>query len=210
VLVEPMSVVQKGIDHAFRIQERFAWAPRQAVVLGAGPGGHARRHRVAPARARSHAGSREPQDSARAAYLAEAGIRFRSTASYPLEDWRRALGPIDLVFEATGAARMVFPAVSLLGTNGVCVLSSVTQGETAVDIDASRFNRDMVFGNRVVFGTVNGGRRHFEAAVSALESAEERVPGWIARIITRRLPFTDIRQALERRPTDVKTVLRFD
>ena len=38
VLLEPMSVVQKGIEQALRIQQRLAWEPRTAVVLGRGAG----------------------------------------------------------------------------------------------------------------------------------------------------------------------------
>ena len=210
VLMEPMSVVEKGIDHAFKIQERLAWAPRQAVVLGAGPVGILAATALRLRGLEVTVGSREPQDSPRAAYLAEAGIRFRSTAASPLEEWPRALGPIDLVFEATGAAGVVFPAMRLLGPDGVCVLSSVTGGDKAMELDVSAWNREMVLGNRVVFGTVNAGRRHFEAAVRDLQAAEERVPGWVARMITRRLPFTEALKALERGPGDIKTVLRFD
>ena len=37
VLLEPMSVVEKGIDHAFLLQRRLDWKPRTGVVLGGGP-----------------------------------------------------------------------------------------------------------------------------------------------------------------------------
>jgi len=38
VLLEPMSVVQKGIDHAYLLQRRLkSWKPVFAMVLGAGP-----------------------------------------------------------------------------------------------------------------------------------------------------------------------------
>ena len=38
VLLEPMSVVQKGIDHTYLLQQRLkGWKPKFAMVLGAGP-----------------------------------------------------------------------------------------------------------------------------------------------------------------------------
>ena len=43
-----------------------------------------------------------------------------------------------------------------------------------------------------------------------LEAIEELLPGWLARLITRRIPFTDAAQALDRSPDDIKTVLDFD
>jgi hypothetical protein len=68
----------------------------------------------------------------------------------------------------------------------------------------------MVLGNRLVFGTVNAARRHFEAAVRDLATAEERLPGWMGRLLTRRLPLTEATRALERGPGDIKTVIDFD
>jgi threonine dehydrogenase-like Zn-dependent dehydrogenase len=39
VLMEPTSVVEKGIEQALRFQQRVTWQARKAVVLGAGPVG---------------------------------------------------------------------------------------------------------------------------------------------------------------------------
>src|SRR5262249_50116956 len=40
VLLEPMSVVEKGIDHAYLLQRRLkAWKPKLGIVLGGGPVG---------------------------------------------------------------------------------------------------------------------------------------------------------------------------
>jgi hypothetical protein len=62
----------------------------------------------------------------------------------------------------------------------------------------------------VVLGTVNAALRHFEAAARDLAAAQVRFPGWLERMITRRLPVEDARQAFERGPADIKSVLRFD
>jgi len=209
VLVEPMTVAQKTLEQTFRIQGRTSWAPRQAVVLGAGPVG------ILAAAAMRIRGlevtvvSREPEGSARDALLQEAGIRYSSTTSTPIVDLPRRLGAIDIVLEATGAAALIAPAMSLLGRNGVCVLASVTEVGHKWEIDLGAWNRQMVLGNRLVFGTVNAGRRHFETAVHDLVVAEERRPGWMGRLITRRLPFTEAARALVRAPEDIKTVLDF-
>jgi hypothetical protein len=61
-----------------------------------------------------------------------------------------------------------------------------------------------VLENRVVFGTVNANRRHYEAAARALERAER---GWLERIINRRVPLADYREAYARAKEEVKTVL---
>jgi threonine dehydrogenase-like Zn-dependent dehydrogenase len=209
VLVEPLSVVEKGIDHAFRMQERLSWEPRTAVVLGAGPIGILAAAALRLRGLEVTVAALEPEGSARDALLREAGIAYVSTASTPLGDLGRRLGQVDLVFEATGATAVVFPAMCLLGPDGVCILSSVTGGSRTVEADLATWNREMVLGNRVVFGTVNSGRQHYEAAARDLEIVESRLPGWLGRLITRRLPFTDAAAALVRRPDDIKTVLVF-
>jgi threonine dehydrogenase-like Zn-dependent dehydrogenase len=209
VLVEPMTVAQKALEQIFRIQRRMSWAPRQAVVLGAGPVG------ILAAAAMRIRGlevavvSREPEGSARDTLLKEAGIHYLSTTRTPVADLPRRLGAIDIVLEATGAAAVIAPAIGILGRNGVCVLASVTEVGRKWEIDLGAWNREMVLGNRLVFGAVNAGRRHFEAAVGDLAVAEQRRPGWMGRLITRRLPFTEAARALVRTPEDIKTVLDF-
>ena len=209
VLLEPMSVVQKGIDHAYRIQQRLAWQPRTAVVLGAGPVGILAALSLRLRGLDVTVAARELEGSFKDRLLAEAGIRYTSTASIPLPDLPGTTGPIDLVFEATGATSVVFPAMRMLAPDGVCILSSVTGGTEPVTVDVAGWNREMVLGNRVAFGTVNAGRAHFESGARDLGIAEGRMPGWLSRLVTRRLPFTDVASALVRRHEDIKTVLVF-
>ena len=209
VLVEPMTVAQKALEQTFRIQARLSWAPRRAVVLGAGPVGLLAAAAMRIRGLEVTVASREAEGSARDTLLRDAGIGYVSTAGTPIDDLPRRLGGIDLVLEATGAAAVIAPAMSILGRNGVCVLASVTEIGRKREMDLGAWNREMVLGNRLVVGTVNAARRHFEAAVRDLQSAEERLPGWMARLITRRLPFTEAHRALVRDPADIKTVLDF-
>ena len=209
VLTEPMTIVEKGIEQAFRAQERLPWDPQQAVVLGAGPVGILA---AAAFRLRGLSvtvAALEPEGSFKDSLLAEAGIDYVSTRSTPLDQLPAKLGRIDIVLEATGAAAVVFPALQLLGPNGVGILTSVTGGERKLEVDVARWNREMVLGNRLVFGSVNAGRRHFEAALRDFEAAEARLPGWLGRLVTRRLPVSEALSALVRTPEDIKTVLEF-
>jgi threonine dehydrogenase-like Zn-dependent dehydrogenase len=209
VLIEPLSVVEKGIEQALVAQERLPWSPHRAAVLGAGTVGILA---AAVLRLRGFevtVVSREPEGSAKDTLLADGGISYASTATTPLDRLGPRLGPCDLVFEATGSAAVVFPAVDLLAANGVAVLSSVTAGEQRQAVDVGAWNREMVFGNRLVLGTVNAGRRHFEQAIRDLATAEARLPGWVSRLLTRRLPVTEVAQAFRRGPEDIKTVLEF-
>lgn len=209
VLMEPLSIVEKGIEQAFRIQSRLAWDPRTAVVLGAGPVGMLAAAALRLRGLDTIVAALEPEGGLKDTLLGEAGIRYLSTATTPLEALPSKLGRIDLVFEATGATVVVFAAMRLLGPDGVCILASVTGGQKVLEVDMATWNRDMVLGNRVVFGSVNAARRHFEAGARDLEAADARLPGWLGRLITRRLPFTEAPKALARTPDDIKVVLDF-
>jgi glucose 1-dehydrogenase len=210
VLVEPLSFIEKGIEQALRIQQRLEWDPRTAVVLGAGPVGLLASLVLRLRGLEVTLASRGASDSAAARLAQDGGIRYVSTQTTPVDQLGSVTGEIDILFESTGATSVILPAIKALGLDGVCILASVTGGEAKEQIDVAAFNRDLVLGNRVVLGTVNAGRRHFEAGVRDLDAAEERMPGWLERMITRRLPPAQARTAFEKGHGDIKSVLRFD
>jgi threonine dehydrogenase-like Zn-dependent dehydrogenase len=210
VLMEAMSVCQKGIQQAVAIQQRLAWSPRRAVVMGAGPIGILAAAALRLRGFEVHVTATGPEGSFKDKQLREAGITYVSTQTVPLMSLPEKVGPIDVVFEATGATAVVGPAIQILGPNGVCILTSVTGGQKMVEIDLATWNREVVLGNRLVFGTVNASRMHFEMGRRDLEAIEELLPGWLGRLITRRLPFKDAAQSMTRARDDIKTVLMFD
>jgi len=73
-------------------------------------------------------------------------------------------------------------------------------------VDPGLLNRNMVLQNSVLFGSVNANRSHYELAASALAKAD---PGWLAGLITRRVPLGQWAGAYSRRPDDIKTILTF-
>jgi hypothetical protein len=69
------------------------------------------------------------------------------------------------------------------------------------------FNKHMVLTNKVLFGSVNAARSHYEAAAEVLARAD---PEWLGRLISRRVPAERWPEVLERRPDDVKVILEMD
>jgi threonine dehydrogenase-like Zn-dependent dehydrogenase len=67
-----------------------------------------------------------------------------------------------------------------------------------------QLNKSLVLENDVVFGSVNANRRHYERAAEALARAGQ---SWLGRLVTRRVPLTEWRDALRRRPDDVKRII---
>jgi hypothetical protein len=64
------------------------------------------------------------------------------------------------------------------------VLSSITGGDRKVEVPADRINLDFVLGNKVMVGTVNAAREHFEEGVRDMAKAEAQYPGWLTRLLT--------------------------
>jgi threonine dehydrogenase-like Zn-dependent dehydrogenase len=185
VLVEPASVVGKGLTVAWEVQRRLkVWQPARAAVLGVGTIGLlatlALRLRGLDV---TSFGLEEPP-YLNAELVEAAGARYLSTRRTPLVEAARAAGGFDLIFECTGFSPIVFEAARSLAKNGILVLTSVTGGDRRAEVPADAINLDFVLGNRVMVGSVNANREHFEVAVRDLAMAEAQHPGWLGRLLT--------------------------
>jgi glucose 1-dehydrogenase len=188
VLLEPTTVVEKGITQAYEIQRRLrVWRPRRAAVVGAGTIGLLATLvlRLRGLEVTTFALQKRPHLNSE---LIEAlGARYESVEDVPLVEGASRHGPFDLIFEASGYSPAVFEAMQALGRNGVLVLSSVTGGSRTVEVPADRINLDFVLGNKVMVGTVNANREYFEAGVRDLSHAELQYPGWLGLLLTDRV-----------------------
>jgi len=113
----------------------------------------------------------------------------------------------DICIECTGAPAVVAQAVAGAAPGGIVCLTGLGGARSSTSFDVAALNQSLVLENRVVFGSVNANRRHYEAAAQALARAER---AWLERVITRRLPLEGWQDAYTKRPGDVKTVLSFE
>jgi len=192
VLLEPASVVEKGIAQAYEIQRRLrVWRPRRAAVMGAGTIGLLATLALRLRGLDVTAFGRNPRPSLNSDLIEAIGARYISTLELPILEGARKYGPLDLIFEATGASPVVFESMQALGKNGVLVLSSVTGGDRKLEVPADKINLEFVLGNKVMVGTVNANREYFEMGVKDLAQAEAEYPGWLGRLLTHRVTGLD-------------------
>ncbi len=192
VLLEPLSIVEKGIDQIHRIQGRAIWAPRRALVLGAGTIGSLAALLLRLEGLTVHVFSRGPGGAGRPVIEA-AGATYVSSDDCGVDQkLAAAIGPVDIVVEATGYSPYAFEAMDVVGPNGIVCLTGVSTGSRTLPIDVSHLNLELVLENKVVFGTVNANRRHFESGVAHLLAIEGRWPGLLASMITRRIPIEQL------------------
>ena len=185
VLLEPLTVVEKGIHQAYEIQRRLkVWRPRKAAVMGAGTIGLLATLALRLRGIDVTTFARNPKPNLNAELIEAIGARYRITQEVPIKEGAHKFGPFDLIFEATGNSGVVFESMQALGKNGVLVLSSVTGGDRMVQVPADRINLEFVLGNKVMVGTVNANREYFEMGVRDMAQAEAEYPGWLSRLLT--------------------------
>jgi threonine dehydrogenase-like Zn-dependent dehydrogenase len=185
VLLEPTTVVEKGIAQAYEIQRRLrVWRPRRAAVMGAGTIGLLASLVLRLRGLEVTAFGRTPKPYLNSELLEAIDVRYESTAEVPILAGAKKYGPFDIIFEATGFSPVVFESMQALGKNGVLVLSSVTGGDRKVEVPADKINLEFVLGNKVMVGTVNANREYFEMGVGDMAQAEAEYRGWLKRLLT--------------------------
>ncbi|HTM24330.1 MAG TPA: glucose 1-dehydrogenase [Vicinamibacterales bacterium] len=211
VLLEPMSVVQKGIDHTYLLQHRLkGWKPKLAMVLGAGPIGLLAAAVLRVRGLRTVVVGREDPTDHRAQIVKQLGAEYVCVANKALPDVPKETGFPDIVIEATGVSRVVFDAMEILGANGVLCLLSVTGGDTMNAEPIDLINQRLVLGNQVVFGSVNANPRHFKQGVKDFVTIQKKWPGTMTKLLTNRIPWREHKKWFIERGTGIKSTLEIE
>ncbi|MCG3119681.1 MAG: putative zinc-type alcohol dehydrogenase-like protein YdjJ [bacterium] len=209
VLLEPTTVVEKGIAQAYEIQRRLrVWRPRRAAVMGAGTIGLLATLALRLRGLEVVTLGRTPKPYLNSELIEALGARYESTADLPIVESAKKYGPFDIIFEATGASAVVFESMQALGKNGVLVLSSVTGGNKSIEIPADKINLEFVLGNKVTVGTVNANREYFEMGVKDLAHAEAEYRGWLRRLLTHPVKGLENYQELLNKLTTAKGAIK--
>jgi threonine dehydrogenase-like Zn-dependent dehydrogenase len=207
VLTEPTSIATKGIEQAVEFHNRSDNPVNVAVVLGAGPLGLLSTALFRLQDFNTYTLDIVPRSSLKAQLVGRIGANYLDGNESPVESLPDKIGNLDLIVEATGNSTVAFQAISALGINGVLCLMGVSTGEKPLEICADCLNMQMVLGNKMVFGTVSSNRGHFERAIEALVRIEEKWPGWLSSLITRRLMLDEFAEGLRPTPDSIKTVI---
>lgn len=209
VLLEPASIIEKGIIQAYEAQRRFKiWRPRKAAVLGAGTVGLLAALSLRMKGFDVTSFGKQGRPSRNLDLLAELGVRYVPTNELSIREAAKRFGPFDLMFEATGYSPVVFEAMECLGKNGVLVLASVTGGDREHPIPADKINLDFVLGNKLVVGTVNANREYFEAGVYDFARAELEFSGWLSKLLTHPVEGLDNYRDMMRLLTEERSAIK--
>jgi threonine dehydrogenase-like Zn-dependent dehydrogenase len=200
VLLEPATVVAKAWDHIEKIGRRATWAPKTVLITGAGPIGL-----LAALLSVQRGYTTFVLDLVTEGPKPDMVRRLGATY-VQRGDIVHAAAEADIVIECTGYVQMLLEAGPQHVRQRIICLTGVSAAGAVHTVDPGLLNRNMVLQNSVMFGSVNANRYHYELAASALAKAD---PGWLADLVTRRVPLGQWADAYSRRPDDIKTIVTF-
>lgn len=217
VLVEPLTIAEKGLAQVWEAQQRLPWACpadakgkggcHTAVVLGAGPVGLLGALALTAAGFRTTVYSRTSPGSNKPDLVRSFGANYLDAEEVPIRSLPDRIGSIDLVYEAVGASRPAFEMLEVLGTNGIFVFTGVPGRRGPAEIDTDGLMRNLVLKNQMIFGTVNASRDIYEAAVADLGRFVERWPSAVRGLVTGRFPMDGFSDLLLGKASGIKNVL---
>jgi len=208
VLVEPLTIAEKSLEQLWTVQGRLPWqSRRRAVVLGAGPVGILGAMALKVEGFQVSVYSRSSHAEERTRLLGAIGIPFIASETHSAEDVAKLAGPIDAVYEATGAPSVAFEMIKHIGPNAIFVFTGVPPLTGPASVDTAEIMRNMVLNNQLVLGSVNASPRAFQSAIRHLGVFAERWPGAIEAVITARFPLERALDALRNQGGGIKNVI---
>ena len=207
VLLEPLTIVEKGINQIFLLQHaRMKWKPTKALVLGAGPVGLLATALLRLRGLQVSTVATKPPDSLKAKLVSSTGGIYVDSERTPLSSMENRF---DIVFEATGAPSVALEAQNLCEANGVVSFVGIYRSKVATE-DAGKVFTNLVLGNRLYFGSVNANITYFRQGVQDLVNIRRRWKDFLERTITERVPVSAWARAYSPKgEEDVKTILQF-
>ncbi|HEX8628206.1 MAG TPA: glucose 1-dehydrogenase [Catenuloplanes sp.] len=199
VLLEPASVLAKAWEHTERIGQRANWQPRTVLITGAGPIGLLAALMGAQRDLDVHVLDHNT-DGPKPELVRRLGATYHCD-TVPEVDFAP-----DVIIECTGVPAVVLDVMDKIGPGGIACLTGVSEGGRKQRVDAGALNRALVLDNNVVFGSVNANRRHWESAARTLAAADR---GWLADLITRRVPVDSYAEAYAPPAGEIKVIVEF-
>jgi glucose 1-dehydrogenase len=219
VLMEPLSIVEKAIDEALRLQivrcPEAAITPdwtvgRRCLVAGLGPVGLLASLVLRLRGADVYGLDVVDSTSARPKWLSVIGGHYVDGRQVPAAEVEKTVAPMDLILDASGIASLEFNLLDALARNGVYVLTGIPDGDHPLQIDGPELVRQLVLDNQVMVGSVNAARGHFQMAADDLSQAQLRWGAHVAALITNHYPSSQFAKLVGDHPANaIKEVIEW-
>jgi len=199
VLIEPTTVVAKAWEQIVAVGQRAFWEPRTVLVTGAGPIGLLAALLGKQRGLEIHVLDRV-ETGAKPELVRALGATYHAgtVAGIGFEP--------DIIVECTGVGQVIADSFQAMGAGGILCLTGVGSGGRTTGLPTADAATVMVLRNNVVVGSVNANKRHWYKAGESLIRSDR---SWLTRLVSRREKPENFRQALDRKPDDIKVVIQF-
>lgn len=209
VLQEPMSCAVKAIHQAFEAQRRLkVWDPKVAYVQGAGQIGLLATLVLKLKGLEVFTLARGEAPNLKAEIVEGMEATYVSTRQTEMTDLVKQTGRPDLIVDATGSSRLALEAMQHVGHNGVVAWTGITGGDAKTEIPSDKINLEWVLGNKLLLGSVNANRGHFEMGIRDLALGSMMYPGVLEKILTSPVDGLDNYQEMMRLLVEDKNALK--
>ncbi len=207
-LVEPISISEKAVEHAFASRSAFDWQPESAMILGNGSLGLLTVAMCVETLGfdRVYCLGRRDRPDPTIDIIEALGATYVDSRKTPVSEVADAYEGMDFIYEATGYAPHAFETIEALAPNGVGALLGVPSSWT-FEIDGGALHEEFVLHNKALIGSVNSHRGHFESAIDTLS----QLPEWFTDdLVTGVYGLEDFEAAFDDDDTTIKTAVEFD
>ncbi len=225
VLLEPLSVGLKAIIESLKVQEarlgRAAAAAghamfSSALIVGGGSLGLLSSLVLLQHSTQATVVDLDETNGVKASVARALGARY-----IRLDDYRRGIEvdcgrlrrdggamDCDLLIDTSGDPATYSQLSELVAPNGIIVLLGLPDGHKHRRVGIHHFITSLVMQNKVILGSVNASREHFERGIPYLAPPRRKFEDTVGALITHTLPFARYREAFDIGPRDrVKVVL---
>ncbi|KYH27688.1 glucose 1-dehydrogenase [Halalkalicoccus paucihalophilus] len=206
-LIEPISITEKALEHAYASRSAFTWEPESAAVLGNGSLGLltlAMLVHIHPFERTYCVGRRDRPDPT-IEIIEELGATYVDSRETSVDELSSEYEGMDLVYEATGYAKHAFQTIEALAPNGVSALLGVPE-PWEFEIDGGTLHEELVLHNKALVGSVNSHVSHFQNASDTLGSLPEE---FLDALVTGVYGLDDWEAAFVDDDTTIKTAVEF-
>ncbi|GAB3417403.1 glucose 1-dehydrogenase [Haloparvum alkalitolerans] len=204
-LVEPISITEKAVEHAFASRSAFEWDPESALVLGNGSLGLLTVAMLDDRFDRLYCLGRRYRPDPTIDIIESLGATYVNSEETAVPEVPEVHEAPDFVYEATGYAPHAFETIEALAPNGVGALLGVPS-DWEFEVDGGALHREFVLHNKALVGSVNSGVGHFEAAADSLAAMEG---SFLEDLVTGVHGLDEFEAAFADDDTTIKTAVEF-
>ncbi|MCU4716923.1 glucose 1-dehydrogenase [Halapricum hydrolyticum] len=205
VFVEPISVSEKAIEHAYASRSPFDWSPQRALVLGNGALGLVTLAMLRQEFDDIYCLGRRDRPDPTIEVIERLGATYIDSRETPVPEIPEEHGGMDFIYEATGYAKHPFESIRALAPNGVVALLGIPDSWT-FEIDGGSLHTELVTHNKALIGSVNSNERHFRRAVRTLRA----LPEWLFdELLTTVAAPTEFEPAFADSDDQIKAIVEF-